>query len=242
MRAAQRHFLAIVSHELRTPLTALLGFLQLHIRQVTSDGNPRLRQSAERALQQARLLARDVEELLDLDRVERGSLRLDLSEFDLRELVHETLAAASGLDPARDFLANVPDHPVLLEGDKDRIQAVLLNLLTNAVKYSAPGSPVEVRLEERDGWASLEVRDHGGGISREDLPRIFAQFFRGAEATDTVPGGMGIGLYISRAAAHAHGGDLDVQSEKGAGSTFTLRLPIRRSDAASPTGPVVSEP
>lgn len=227
-RAVQHQFVSIASHELRNPLTSLSGYLQRHIRLLRADGDERLQESAVVAFEQAQRLARLIDELLDLDRIERGMLRLELAPLNLRSVVAGSLRVARGLDDNHEIQLDEPDDPVLVRGDAGRLESVVVNLLANAMRHSPHGEMVKVRLRARDGQAELEVEDHGTGIAAVDLPHIFSRYYQG-EAAVGRQGGLGIGLYICRETVTAHGGTVTVDSEPGRGTTFTVRLPLLSS-------------
>ena len=215
-------FLSIAAHELRTPLTVLKGSTQLLRQTAGADRSGRLADTISR---QVGRMERLVEDMLDVSRIQAGGLRVEMRPFDLRAAVQESI---------REMVLTVPGAELCLEagpeiwasGDSVRIQQVIDNLLRNAVQYS--GGPAYVRVQvwsERDR-AMVEVADRGIGIPREELPAVFEPHVRGANAPTDRGGGLGLGLYISRGIAEAHGGKLLVDSEEGAGSTFRLHLPL----------------
>ena len=160
----------------------------------------------------------------DTSRIDAGTFSYTFRDVDLGVLVDETVAAAElAHEPVSIASAVTPGLP-RVEGDPARLRQVLTNLIENAVKYSPEGSPVEVRAAAVNGHVRVEVADHGSGIAPADQRLIFERFGR---VYGTSKPGTGLGLYIARAIAEAHGGTLEVSSEPGAGSTFTLDLPSR---------------
>lgn len=229
-RALQQQFVSVASHELRTPLTSLNGYLQRHLRLLRrQDGGDDLIESASAAFDQSKRLARLIDELLDLGRIERGALDLRLEPVDLGAVTARAIAVARGLDERHEIrLDDSNGDPLLLvHGDADRLDNVVINLLTNAIKHSLDGSPIEVRLSATDGWAAIEVRDRGEGISAADLPQLFTRFYRVAGQSGS--GGLGLGLYVSRETVTAHGGEITVDSQEGHGATFVVRLPLLKA-------------
>ena len=227
-------FVSLVSHEVRTPLAAVIGSART-LEQRWRDLTPEQRDAflALIADETDRLSAL-VGEVLDTSRIEAGTFSYSFGDVDLAGLVTETIAAA---ELARDTVrvrSDVPDVLPPVRGDPRRLRQVLTNLIDNAVKYSPEGSPVEVRAVAFNGSIRIEVADHGPGIEPEDQDVIFEKFGR-VHGTSSKPG-TGLGLYIARAIVDAHGGSLTVSSSLGAGSTFTLELPLEQHAVAVSPG------
>jgi signal transduction histidine kinase len=220
-------FLSVAAHELRTPLTAMrlqLQGLQLSLeRGEMSPANVTLR--VRRALRHTDRMGTLVERLLDVSQISAGWLTLHLERLDLVQVVRQVVEELA--DQARDMGSElrlvVRAHPAG-EWDRLRLEQVVMNLLTNALKYGA-GKPVDVSVDLVDGRARLVVRDQGIGISEEDAKRIFNRFERAAPRTHFA--GMGLGLYIARHIVEAHAGTISVQSAPGAGATFQVDLPVQ---------------
>jgi signal transduction histidine kinase len=222
---AREDFLSIAGHELRTPVTALR--LQLHglLRAANSEGGgSALVDRATRFGRSIDRLARLIDELLDVSRVTTGRLALERSDVELGELVRDILArhaeqlAREGCDVRLTCAERVAGR-----WDRPRIEQVFTNILTNAAKYGR-GRPIHVTVEPLGaGQARVSVRDHGIGIPEADLTRIFGRFERGDGARDF--GGLGLGLWIAREIAEAHGGRIYAESVPGAGATFHVELP-----------------
>ena len=238
--AVRDEFLAAVSHDLRTPLTSIRGLAQLLARRLERLAGPPappvLAQVA--AIEQAaRRMAAMVDELLDVSRLEAGQpLALHRTQVDLVALARACAAEHGQTAPEVSIrvTAAVPD--VIGRWDAGRLERVLSNLLTNAIKYSSAGGAivVGVRLAEPDGaWAELTVSDQGVGIPAEDLPQVFERFHRGANVAGRVAG-MGLGLAGVRRIVEDHGGTIAVTSTEGAGTTVTVRLPRTVSGATGP--------
>ncbi|CAM3627268.1 HAMP domain-containing sensor histidine kinase [Nocardiopsis rhodophaea] len=222
-----RAFAADASHELRTPLTTILGYSELYRQgaipsEELPDAMRRIENEAER-------MSRLVAELLELARLDRvGSLHL--GRADLALAVRDMVDDARTLEPERAISLEVPEE-LWCDVDEPRIRQVVANLLANIREHTPAGTPAAVRLESRDaeGIAVLEVSDEGPGMGEEDLRRAFDRFYRG---TREPGGGSGLGLSIVHAIASAHDGDVDITSEPGAGTTVTVRLPLRHDDTA----------
>ncbi len=219
---AKSRFLASVSHEIRSPLNSIYGYAQLLER---SNGSNAV-QAAKIIRRSSEHLTNLVEGLLDISQVESGSLRInrEIVRFPalLAQMVDmfEPLAAAKGLDFQ---LKCPPTLPEFVRADQKRLRQVLINLLSNAIKFSDHGS-VTLTVHYRNDLATFEVADTGIGIPDADLERIFDPFERGSEAAVHRQSGVGLGLSITQALVHIMGGDIQVASEPGCGSRFTVRL------------------
>ncbi|RKH40996.1 GAF domain-containing protein [Corallococcus sp. AB049A] len=226
--AARDEFVAVATHELRTPLSALhlqLSSLQRTVDKLASDESERLGQGLQGALRQADRLTRLVAHLFDVARLGTGQMALELGAVELSSLVHALVARMEEALATAGCVAVVhADAPVVALADRPRVEQVLMNLLTNAMKY-APGLPVELYVEREGDTAVIAVRDWGPGIPLEARERVFERFAR--NTGEHARASLGLGLYISRQLARAHGGDLFVEAppEGGPGSRFVLHLP-----------------
>ena len=234
-RDRMRQFVADASHELRTPLAAIRGYAELH-RQgaVPPDEVPA---TFARVEGEARRLGTLVEDLLALARLdEHRPMRKD--PVDLGVLAIDTAASIHALDPGRAVRvgdgAGGPLQPVVVTGDGDRLRQVLANLAGNAVQHTPGGTPVEIAVSGGDGWAQIDVVDHGPGIPVEDRARVFERFARlDASRTRGRGGGAGLGLSIVASVVDAHGGEVEVLETPGGGATFRVRLPAGDAHASS---------
>jgi PAS domain S-box-containing protein len=224
---AKDEFLAVVSHELRTPLNAILGWAQmLRTGKLDEATGARALEIIERnANSQAQL----IEDILDFSRIISGKLRIDVRPVDLAAVIE---AAADVLRPAADAkgigLQTVLDTTVgLISGDPDRLQQVLWNLISNAVKFTPKGGRVQVTLARVNSNAEIVVADTGEGISAEFLPYVFERFRQADPSTTRRHGGLGLGMAITRHLVELHGGTVSAFSPgEGQGATFTIRLPL----------------
>jgi ammonium transporter len=224
--SAKSRFLANMSHELRTPLNAIIGFTRLVSR---SPGSLPERQvdNLSKILISAEHLLGLIDEILDLSRVEAGEINLDVADADVEGVLREVTDSLEPLvDRPRVQLA-VEAEPGLpsVKTDRDKVKQILLNLVSNAIKYTDEGS-ITVRAETADGRLHVEVADTGVGIPPDELGKIFDEFHRADSASTRGRRGTGLGLTISRRLARKLGGDVTVESKLGAGSTFTLELPL----------------
>ncbi len=224
---ARDEFVAIATHELRTPLSALSLQLTALQRAVDTGRMPtedKLRQSLVTARRQTDRLEQLIKHLLDVSRISTGRLELEPEEVDLAQLVHWVVVRFEEKLAEAGCTAVVhADAPVVARLDRLRVEQVVMNLLSNAMKY-APGQPVELRVERQGNMAVLGVRDFGPGISPELQARIFERYQRasGKHARES----LGLGLYVSRQIARAHGGELEVESAPGQGAHFRLSVPL----------------
>jgi heavy metal sensor kinase len=214
----QRRFVADVSHELRTPLTTLQGNLDL-LKRYGADAI-----SLEAMESELKRMTRLVGDLLLLAQADSGRLPLEECVVDLDTLIvdiyHQTKVLSQTVK-----VRLLPPEPARVKGDPDRLKQVLLNLVTNALKYTPDGGEVILSLTAEGGYAFLRVSDTGVGIPKEDLPYIFERFYRVDKARARQIGGAGLGLSIAKWIVEAHHGRIWAESEVGKGSTFTVQLP-----------------
>lgn len=219
---AQQRLVADVSHELRTPLTTIQGNLDLLRRGAADDHDTRtstLRAIADETARMRRL----VNDLLLLAQADAG-LKLQQQPVEVDTLLLEVYRQAQVMAQGVTVRLGAEDQALVL-GDADRLRQLLLNLVDNALKHVIPGSgAVTLTLRRAGGWVQVGVEDNGVGIPPEDLPHIFERFYR-ADPSRSRPGGSGLGLAIARWVAEAHGGRIEVESQVGKGSIFTLWLP-----------------
>ena len=224
LEAVRRDFVANISHELKTPV----GALALLAETLLAEDDPAVAQRlAERMLAEAFRVGRTIDDLLELSRIEAD-------EEARRDDVPVHLVIAEAVDRVRPAAeqqgitieVEEPPQRLAVAGDRRQLVSATYNLLENAVKYSDQGSSVQVRARTDGRWVDIEVEDHGIGIPRRDLERVFERFYRVDRARSRETGGTGLGLAIVRHVASNHAGEVRVESAEGEGSTFTLRLPV----------------
>jgi PAS domain S-box-containing protein len=228
----RNEFIKMASHELKTPVTSVKGYVQLLLDMFKDQkaGNKSLSdESVQKALstidRQINKLTRLMSELLDLSRIDSGRLELNMLDFNLNEVVSETLQEMQHGN-AHNILVRY-DGEYVVHGDRDRISQVISNLLTNAIKYSPNATTVDVSLHQMDDQnVCVTVRDYGIGIDKKDQDKIFERFYRVQGWSEQTYPGFGIGLFIASQIIHRHQGTISVTSEKGKGSTFSVSLPI----------------
>jgi signal transduction histidine kinase len=222
-------FLANMSHEFRTPLNAILGYTHMLLQGVSGDLPPHVERPLQRVDSNGRHLLTIINEILDLTRIEAGRMPMQISEFDLNALVPEVMAE---LDPviARSSVVVEPrlwPAGLIVRSDRHKVKQVVVNLLSNALKFTSHGRvEIAIRAEADRGTASMAVIDTGIGIAPEHHERIFEDFRQVDEAPSRQFGGTGLGLAICRRLANALRGRITVQSRLGAGSAFTLTIPM----------------
>jgi signal transduction histidine kinase len=220
-----------VSHELRTPLASVLGFSDLLLKRELADDDRHRYLEVIRT--EAGRLATLLNDLLDLQRIERGALELAHQEFDLNELLSVQTTLYSAQSALHELAFRPAPGRLIVEGDPDRLAQVLGNLLSNAIKYSPDGGDVEIRSAQVDGDAWVWIRDHGLGVPREHQGQLFTKFFRGEAGRKRGIAGTGLGLVLARQIVEAHDGVIGFESEEGRGSTFWIRIPAARAASAS---------
>ncbi|MEA2546426.1 MAG: two-component system, OmpR family, sensor kinase [Chloroflexota bacterium] len=236
-RDRSRDFLADVSHELRTPIAALLTFNELLTERAGDDPQARAEflESSRVQLERLDWLAQN---LLELSKLDSGLVLLDLRPDDLRAAVESAVEQAGPAARRRDvrLALSLPEAPIRLRHDPQRIGQVVTNLVGNAIKFTEPGGEVTITARSSDdGGAIIEVADTGVGIVPAELPRIFDRFYRGSLANEARGSGSGLGLAIVRSIVDMHRGSVEVTSRLGAGTTFRVVLPAdpRRDDVAA---------
>jgi PAS domain S-box-containing protein len=218
-------FLGMVSHELKTPLTSMFGYLQMLGMKARKNGDDQAIKILERAEKQAVKMTSMINSFLDVSRMESGRLSVHKERFDMADLVKEaedeTLSTI-----ATHKVVFAPVETTIVYADQDKIGQVITNLISNAVKYSDPGTTINVACIKMDGMVQVSVRDEGLGISPKDQKKLFDRYFRVESKQIDQIVGFGIGLYLCAEIVHLHNGKIWVESEPHAGSTFYFSLPL----------------
>ena len=229
--AMQRDFVSIVSHELRTPLTAIKGFAKTLLQRDATLAAESRREYLTTVNEQADRLARLVEDLLQVSRIDAKRLRIEREDVDLPLMVK---------DLAGQFAEKWSGRDVLVDGggrafaDRRKVEEILINLIDNAIKYSSPPEPVIVRVRTEDDHVECTVEDRGLGIAPDDMKNLFQRFQRVSSPATRDIGGTGLGLYIVKGLVEAHGGHVWVESVAGVGSTFGFTLPAAEAADVRP--------
>ncbi len=227
-------FLAIAAHELKTPLTALLGYTHI-LQHAIADRAEQPAAQEQQALaglrRQTMRLNTLIDSLLDLGQLQGGQFCLQCQRLDLVRLVQDLVANLRPLLHEHTIELRATSEPVIVEGDRVRLEQVLQNLLENAIKYSPEGGPITVLVEQQDDQAVLTVTDRGIGIPEAAQAHLFQKFYRADNGQTLYSNGFGIGLYLVHEIVTQHGGTVQVTSREGCGSTFTICLPCKCNGA-----------
>ncbi len=224
-RDAQMAFLAGVAHDLRNPLAALMMSVTMLRPDEALPPEPAIRHLLAIIERQIRHLDRMVGDLLDMAKIEAGQLSLKLEPWDARSVLLAVRDLFEGTSPEHRLAVSTPDTPILLACDPLRLEQVVSNLVSNAIKYSPDGGTVQVAIAREASEAIISVTDQGIGISPEDQQRLFEPFRRVGLSRENVPG-VGLGLFVVRKIVEAHRGRIELESVPGHGSTFRVHLPL----------------
>ncbi|MDQ2913127.1 MAG: hybrid sensor histidine kinase/response regulator [Chloroflexota bacterium] len=237
-------FLSIASHELKTPITAMSGFLQVALRRVrrlsggeaaplVAEGLRAITEQLEVVYRQTGKLARLVDELLDVSRIQTGRIEFRYGDVDMGELANE-VATRMQLTTTTHEISVRRDSQNVVTADRDHLEQVLNNLVTNAIKYSPTGGPITIEVRPDDGAVRLSVTDEGIGIPEEELEAIFGLFYRSPDRAARDAAGMGLGLYISKEIVVRHGGRIWAERAAEKGSTLNVVIPRMPIGATKP--------
>jgi two-component system sensor histidine kinase VicK len=227
----ERHkddFISTVSHELKTPLTSLKSQCQLLMRHVKKNDDGVANQMTTGMDKQITRLTRLIQDLITVSRVESGKLQPVVVQYKLREVVTDVVQEFATIAPDRHINVDASDQ-LELKGDKDKIHQVIYNLVSNAVKFSPKNMTIDISLKEKNSQAIVCIQDHGRGIPKESLNRIFDRFYKAETVSSHLESGMGLGLYICTEIIKHQNGKLWVESEPNRGSTFCFTLPLLNS-------------
>jgi signal transduction histidine kinase len=232
LESASQHkseFLANMSHELRTPLNAIIGFSEVLSERMFGEVNEKQAEYIGDILQSGQHLLSLINDILDLSKIEAGRMELELSEFDLPAAIDNTLTLVRERATRRGIALerSLDERLGTIQADERKVKQVLLNLLSNALKFTPEGGKIQVRATLTDGVADISVTDTGVGIALADQETVFEEFRQVGTASKKVEG-TGLGLAISRKFVELHGGKIGVKSEVGKGSTFAFTLPLAR--------------
>ncbi|MED4583881.1 ATP-binding protein [Brevibacillus choshinensis] len=224
-------FVSTVSHELRTPLASVLGFAELLL---NKELKPERQHRYTTAIyQEARRLTALINDFLDLQRMESGRQTYERELVPLEQVVREIFGLYRVQSPLHSFELDLQTEKTVIEGDRDKLRQVIMNLVSNAVKYSPAGGCVRVVCRNEGNQLLVEVHDEGLGIPPEAIPHLFTKFYRVDNSDRREIGGTGLGLAIVQEIVHIHNGEIAVASESGHGSTFTVALPLPEQQPAA---------
>jgi signal transduction histidine kinase len=230
LETASQHkseFLANMSHELRTPLNAIIGFSELLSERMFGEINAKQAEYLSDILESGRHLLSLINDILDLSKIEAGRMELEATDFDLPSAIANALILVRERAQRRAITLGraVDERLGTIRADERKVKQVLLNLLSNALKFTPEGGRIDVRAAIQNGWAEISVADTGVGIAPEDQSAVFEEFRQVGPASKKVEG-TGLGLAISRKFIELHGGRIWVESQVGKGSTFAFTLPL----------------
>lgn len=242
--AAKRDFVSVVSHELRTPLTSIRGALAVIDAQAAGPLPPAATNLVRIAKRNSDRLVRLVNDILDIEKLEHGKFEVNLKPMSLRAAVKESVTANAAYADrfGVTYTIELPEEDVTVVADYDRLLQVMANLLSNAAKFTRPGTSVNVALMRKGAHVRVAVRDQGAGVSEDLRPRLFEKFAQAQNVNTRDREGSGLGLSISRRLMQLMNGDIDYAFEPGIGSTFSLALPAAPAEyGASASGAGISE-
>jgi signal transduction histidine kinase len=227
---AKSRFLAHMSHELRTPLNVIIGFSELMLDEVPGEINAEQRQSLNDILTSGRHLLELINDILDLSKIESGKVELNLRRFSLLELVESLKRVMMPiLAPKKQTLdLEVQKNLPLVYADRDKVRQVLLNLLSNATKFTPVAGKLKIEAVSNDAYCNVSVIDNGIGIKKEDFECVFEPFCQAENPLSKGKVGTGLGLTIARQIVESHGGRIWIESEFGLGSRFSFTLPLAK--------------
>jgi two-component system sensor histidine kinase VicK len=234
LEKARSEFVANVSHELRTPLTVIKGAIDTVMTYEDMDAETR-DSFLSSALDESNRMLRIVRDLLILTRLDNKKTQWKISRYDMNKTLKHLcdVMADMAKDRGHELSLNINGDPLPeMSGDKERIEQVLINIMTNAIKYTPDNGKIEVDAYSEHKNVVIRVKDNGIGISKEDLPRLFERFYRADKSRTNDPtvatetGGTGLGLAIAKEMVEAHGGKINLESERGKGTCVTIVLPI----------------
>jgi two-component system CheB/CheR fusion protein len=221
-------FISVASHELKTPITSLKAMLQMVERTTSkSEELKNLQNYVVKSLKQVEKLIELVKDLLDVTKIQTGKLHLQKTEFNLGELINECFDELEGASPKHKLIAE-GDNDVIVCADRNRIEQVLVNLISNGIKYSPDSENVTVKVKKNGEDVKVSITDSGIGIAQSKIPLIFDRFYRVEEKSQKYAG-LGLGLYISAEIVRRHNGQIGVESEEDKGSTFWFEIPVDKT-------------
>ncbi len=227
----KEEFLALTTHDLRSPLTVISGVISFFTSGRLGELSPEQKNMVTMMERNTQNLIELVNDLLDASKLESGTMRLDKTSFDLREVINElreTMLLPLSKEKEIKLVETFPDDLPSIIADRAKLRRILLNLLSNALKFTGKGGRVEISAEHRDERVRVSVSDTGVGIAPEDVDRLFDKYEQTRSRATRGEKGTGLGLYITKQLVELHGSEINVKSEPGKGSTFSFTLPIKQ--------------
>ena len=217
-------FLNISSHELKTPLTIVSAYTQLICDHEQVNKDEELNIYCQKIKSHITKMEKLIEELLDVSRIDAGKMYYDMQADDFDRLIRDSVEDFKSISPANNKIELTGDSGTVVRCDRTKINQVVYNLLTNAIRYSPKNAPIYINLDKRGEMAVCRITDLGSGIPKGEIDKIFHKFYR--TVNNTTAGGLGLGLYISKEIIKHHNGQIEVESEEGKGTTFQFFLPV----------------
>lgn len=218
-------FIGMVSHELKTPLTSLTALLQMLNLKLKNSEDQFVSGAIAKSNIQVNKMRNMIKGFFDISRLESGKIHIEKQTFDLDQLIKEIIEEIKLTVTSHNIILT-PCEPLEVYADRDKIESVITNLLTNAVKYSPKGKNIEVQCRREEYNAKVSVKDGGMGVKPDDIERLFDRYYRVKTPHTHNIAGFGIGLYLCAEIIERHEGKISVESQSGKGSTFTFTLPI----------------
>jgi len=220
-------FIGTLSHELKTPLTSIIAAAGLLVEELEESGNASYQKLTQNILHNANILDKRLVELLEIIKTGGGRLRLNLEPVDIKSLLQGVGWQISSQiqSKAQELTLDLPEHLPLIKGDGQKLEQAVLNLVTNATKFTPEGGSITVRASKEDSNVIIEVKDNGIGISKEEQTRLFQPYSRVNADRQPYPG-LGLGLAMAKQVVELHGGKIWIESDLGKGSAFFLSLPL----------------
>jgi signal transduction histidine kinase len=226
MEQQKDYFISMASHELKTPLTSIKGYVQLLQIMHEKSEDSFTRNALSTMDRQINTLTKLIAELLDVSKIKSGGLNFNKEYFEITELINDVVNEVKIINPHNKIALAITEK-VMVCADRDRISQVLINFLTNAIKYSPDSEIIEVKCSVKNNQATVTVKDFGIGISKKDQSKVFERFYRVEGTNEKTFPGFGIGLFIASEIIRRHDGKIYVESELGKGSIFSFELPVQ---------------
>ena len=228
-------FLSIAAHDMRSPLTAMLGYTDLAIKSLPKDGRPEIAEYLAIVLSLVDTMNRLIADFLDLDTIEQGTLKIRPEACYLNPIVLKVAEVMRAVARRKNVQieTTLQDSLPAVYADPDRMQQILFNLVSNAIKYTTEGDRVMIGTSAGEAGVVFSVRDHGPGIPETELPRLFDLYHRTEEARQSHTKGLGLGLFIVKSLVDLHHGEISIHSELGNGTQFTVRIPVYHMNAGA---------
>lgn len=222
----KNEFVSIVSHELRTPLTSIRGSLGLILGGAAGEVSEKIKKLLEIANNNSERLTRLINDILDIEKIEAGKMNFVFQPLDINSVVEDAINATKPIaDKGQVGFQFLPTEKIMVNGDYDRLMQVMVNLLSNAIRYSPPGKNITIEINKEEGMTRVSVKDQGEGIPEEFTARIFQKFSQADSSSSRSKGGTGLGLSICKAIIEKHHGDIHFDSKKNEGTCFYFDLP-----------------